>query len=68
MERPVLVTGATGNTGRHVVAGLPAEGVPVRALVRPADHGLPDGVDAVVGDVTDPAAAAWARDHAADFR
>lgn len=56
MERPVLVTGATGNTGRHVVAGLLAEGVPVRALVRRADHGLPDGVDAVVGDVTDPAA------------
>lgn len=56
VERPVLVTGATGNTGRHVVAGLIAEGVPVRALVRREDHGLPDGVEAVVGDVTDPGA------------
>ncbi|MFL1381599.1 SDR family oxidoreductase [Nocardiopsis protaetiae] len=60
MERPVLVTGATGNTGRHVVSGLLAEGVPVRALVRRADHGLPDGVEAVVGDVTDPGAVAAA--------
>ncbi|MEU0489723.1 NAD(P)H-binding protein [Nocardiopsis sp. NPDC006139] len=60
MERPVLVTGATGNTGRHVVAGLLAEGVPVRALVRREDHGLPAGVEAVTGDVTDPEAVARA--------
>ena len=32
--RPVLVTGATGTVGRHVVAGLLAAGVPVRAAVR----------------------------------
>lgn len=60
MERTVLVTGATGNTGRHVVAGLVAEGVPVRALVRREDHGLPDGVEVVVGDVTDAGAVAAA--------
>lgn len=60
MERPVLVTGATGNTGRHVVAGLLAEGVPVRALVRRSDHGLPAGVEAVDGDIADPAAVARA--------
>ena len=30
----ILVTGATGKIGRHVVAGLLAEGVPVRALTR----------------------------------
>ncbi|MEV4050741.1 NmrA family NAD(P)-binding protein [Amycolatopsis sp. NPDC049688] len=30
----VLVTGATGHTGRHVVAGLAAEGVHTRVLVR----------------------------------
>ncbi|MDE3723380.1 NAD(P)H-binding protein [Nocardiopsis sp. N85] len=58
MGRPVLVTGATGNTGRHVVAGLLTEGVPVRALVRREDHGLPDGVDVVIGDVTDPGSVA----------
>ncbi|MFD6098451.1 NmrA family NAD(P)-binding protein [Nocardiopsis flavescens] len=43
MERPVPVTGATGDTGRYVVAGLLTEGVPVRALVRRSDHGLPPG-------------------------
>lgn len=54
--RPILVTGATGNTGRHVVAGLLAEGVPVRALTRePQRARLPEGVEVVAGDVTDPA-------------
>jgi uncharacterized protein YbjT (DUF2867 family) len=54
--QPVLVTGATGNTGRHVVAGLLAEGVPVRALSRdPGRAGLPEEVEVVRGDVTDPA-------------
>ncbi|MDQ7806662.1 NAD(P)H-binding protein [Amycolatopsis sp. A133] len=53
----VLVTGATGHTGQHVVAGLKAAGVPTRVLVRdPAK--APDGVDVVQGDITDPAAAA----------
>lgn len=53
----VLVTGATGHTGRHVVAGLEAVGVPTRVLVRdPAK--APEGADVVRGDITDPAAAA----------
>jgi len=53
----VLVTGATGHTGRHVVAGLKAAGVDIRVLVRdPAK--APDGVDVVRGDITDPAEAA----------
>jgi uncharacterized protein YbjT (DUF2867 family) len=53
----VLVTGATGHTGRHVVAGLKAAGVATRVLVRdPAK--APDGVDVVHGDITDPAPAA----------
>ena len=34
MSSPVLVTGATGNVGRPVVAGLLAAGVPVRAATR----------------------------------
>ncbi|WP_159945280.1 MULTISPECIES: SDR family oxidoreductase [unclassified Nocardiopsis] len=56
MNQPILVTGATGNTGHHVVAGLLAEGVPVRALVRdPRRARLPEGVEVVGGDVTDPA-------------
>ena len=39
----ILVTGATGKVGRHLVTGLTEEGVPVRALTRgPGDPGLPD--------------------------
>ncbi|MGW3962015.1 SDR family oxidoreductase [Amycolatopsis sp. NPDC005003] len=53
----VLVTGATGHTGRHVVAGLKAAGVATRVLVRDAAK-APDGVDVVQGDVTDLAKAA----------
>lgn len=34
MERAVLVTGATGTVGRHVVEGLAAHGVPVVRAVR----------------------------------
>ncbi|HEY3467349.1 MAG TPA: NAD(P)H-binding protein [Amycolatopsis sp.] len=53
----VLVTGATGNTGRHVVDGLKDAGAAVRVLVRdPAK--APHGVEVVQGDITDPAAAA----------
>ncbi len=42
----ILVTGATGNAGRHLVAGLLAEGAPVRALTRdPAGSRLPAGAE-----------------------
>jgi len=52
----ILVIGATGNIGRHVVAGLHSRGFAVRALSRhPATAaGLPDGVERVAGDLTDP--------------
>ncbi len=61
MTTPILVTGATGHTGRHVVAGLLAEGASVRALVRdPAKANLPDDVEVVAGDFTDPASVAAA--------
>jgi uncharacterized protein YbjT (DUF2867 family) len=44
----ILVTGATGNVGRPLVARLAAAGVKVRALTRrPAEAGFPDGVEAV---------------------
>ncbi len=52
----VLVTGATGGVGRHVVDGLIDRGVSVRALVRDvATASLPAGVDLVAGDLADPA-------------
>jgi uncharacterized protein YbjT (DUF2867 family) len=53
--RTVLVIGATGKVGRHVVAGLLGEGTHVRALVRrPATAGLPDEVELVEGDLSRP--------------
>jgi len=50
----ILVTGATGNVGSEVVKHLTERGEPVRALVR-AERELPDGVEAVIGDLGDPA-------------
>ncbi|GAB3475901.1 SDR family oxidoreductase [Nocardiopsis coralliicola] len=50
----VLVTGATGKVGRHVVEGLVGRGVPVRALTRDPERArtlLPRGVDLVQGDL-----------------
>jgi uncharacterized protein YbjT (DUF2867 family) len=42
----ILVTGATGKVGRHLVAGLLGVGVPVRALTRGSgDPGLPEGAE-----------------------
>jgi uncharacterized protein YbjT (DUF2867 family) len=49
----ILVTGATGRVGGQVVSQLPRGAV--RALVRdPAAATLPDGVDIVRGDLSDP--------------
>jgi len=51
----ILVTGATGNVGRNVVSQLLDRGAAVRALTRDPDSaGLPDEVDAVRADFTDP--------------
>jgi len=51
----ILVTGATGNVGRHVVEQLVARGAEVRALTRDPDKaGLPEGVETVKGDLTRP--------------
>lgn len=44
-EHPILVTGATGKSGRRVVAQLRARGLPVRAAARNGEH---------VFDWTDP--------------
>jgi uncharacterized protein YbjT (DUF2867 family) len=51
----ILVTGATGNAGGAVVRALANAGEQVRALVRDADGTpLPQGLDAVVGDLNKP--------------
>ncbi len=55
-ERPVLVTGATGFTGGHLVRALVADGQRVRAIVRSSSRatGLPREVDVREGDITVP--------------
>ena len=57
----ILVIGATGNIGKHVVASLVEKGVEVRALTRQAHHArtlLPASIDIVEGDLTDADTAA----------
>lgn len=50
----ILVTGATGTIGRHVVDQLVKRGADVRALVRDsAKANLPEGVSVVQGDLLD---------------
>jgi uncharacterized protein YbjT (DUF2867 family) len=62
---PSLVIGATGRTGRGVVAELLRAGRAVRALVRnPATSGLPADVELVTGDLTDPESIAQAAEGA----
>lgn len=51
----ILVTGATGNVGRQVVAQLRERGSPVRAVARdPASASLPAGVEVVRADLAEP--------------
>jgi len=53
-----LVTGSTGKVGNAVARALLARGTEVRALARNPERAaavLPDGVETVRGDVTDPA-------------
>jgi len=55
----VCVFGATGRTGRRVVAELVRREIEVRAVVRDRDRAsgiVPDGVEIVVADVGDAAA------------
>ncbi|BDM71232.1 nucleotide-diphosphate-sugar epimerase [Streptomyces nigrescens] len=55
MSVAVLVTGATGTVGRHVVDGLVRAGASVHALTRtPERAGLPAGVTVFRGDLEDP--------------
>src|SRR5262245_36411112 len=51
----ILVIGATGNVGRHVVFQLAAKGAQVRAMTRNAEaSGLPSTVEVMRGDLTLP--------------
>ena len=63
---PVLVTGATGNTGRAVLDALIERGAPVRAMVRTeADRSkLPAGVPVAVADFDDAVSVAAALEGA----
>ena len=52
----ILVTGATGFIGRHLVAALAADGREVRALVRSdGAGGAIEGAEPITGDLGDPA-------------
>ncbi|NTW38360.1 MAG: SDR family oxidoreductase [Cellulomonadaceae bacterium] len=53
----VLVVGATGSVGRHVVAAALRNGYATRALVRSASGAsdLPDGAEVVLGDLSNAA-------------
>jgi uncharacterized protein YbjT (DUF2867 family) len=56
---PVLVMGARGSIGRHVLTELIARGVPVRASARrPRPGQFPAGVEAYAADLTDPSSLA----------
>jgi NAD(P)H dehydrogenase (quinone) len=56
----ILVTGATGSIGRHLVTRLRRQRVPFRALVRSQEKGQDLGCDFAVGDFGDPGSIARA--------
>jgi len=53
---PILITGATGHVGKHLISLLLASGYPVRALVRDRARAadLLNEVEVVVGDLAHP--------------
>jgi dihydroflavonol-4-reductase len=69
MTAPVLVTGANGFLGRHLVAELRRRGQPVRALLRPGAPAPFDAADAGItyhfADITEAAQVAGAAEGCA---
>ena len=69
MPAPVLITGANGFLGRHLVAELRRRGQPVRALLRPGTPPPFDAADAGItyhlADLTAPATLAGAAEGCA---
>ncbi|HEY0259400.1 MAG TPA: NAD(P)H-binding protein [Lacisediminihabitans sp.] len=64
--RPTLVMGARGHIGKHVLDGLSARGLPVRASVRTLAPGrFPAGVAVFAADLTDPTSLTLAFDGVA---
>jgi uncharacterized protein YbjT (DUF2867 family) len=53
---PILIIGATGHVGKHLISQLHSKGYPIRALVRDRARttDLPNEVEVVVGDLTRP--------------
>jgi uncharacterized protein YbjT (DUF2867 family) len=49
-----LISGATGTVGREIVKQLAEAGHTVRALTRNPDAVLPEGVERIVGDLSNP--------------
>ena len=60
----IVVTGATGSIGGHLVRELRGRGAPLRALVRDEAKGRALGCDFAVGDFGDPGSLAAALDGA----
>lgn len=60
----IVVFGATGFTGRHVIKEALSRGLQVTALVRSSPESLPEAVRVVQGDATDPAVRAHALEGA----
>lgn len=58
----ILVTGSTGKVGSELLKELVKRNASVRALVRKGDTKLPEGVEAVVGDLLDPVSVGKALD------
>jgi dihydroflavonol-4-reductase len=56
VTEPILLTGATGFLGTHLARRLAADGLPLRALVRPTSDTAELeqlGIELAIGDVTD---------------